>query len=41
MHMARVPLPAIMKFMGWTSRKSAMKYIRPNNPDFVLFGMEM
>ena len=30
-------LPAIMKEMGWTSRKSAMRYIRPNNPDFVYF----
>ena len=30
-------LPAIMKEMGWVSRKSAMRYIRPNNPDFVYF----
>ena len=40
MHMDRIPLPRIMKFMGWTSRKSAMKYIRPDNPDFVFFGID-
>lgn len=30
----------IMKWMGWESRKSAMKYIRNNNEDFVKFGIE-
>ena len=39
MHLLGHTLPEIMKFMGWTSRKSAMKYIRPNNPDFVYFNM--
>ena len=40
LHINGWSLPRIMKFMGWTSRKSAMKYIRPNNPVFVTFGME-
>ena len=40
LHLLGWSLPRIMKFMGWTSRKSAMKYIRPNNPDFVMFGLE-
>ena len=40
LHMDGWSVPRIMKFMGWTSRKSAMKYIRPNNPDFVMFGIE-
>ena len=30
----------IMKWMGWVSRKSAMKYIRPDNEDFIQFGIE-
>ena len=33
-------IPRIMKWMGWESRKSAMKYIRPDNEDFVKFGIE-
>ena len=39
MHRKGYTLPAIMKRLGWTSRKSAMKYIRPNNPDFVKFNI--
>ena len=31
----------IMKFIGWKHRKSAMIYIRPDNPDFVKFGITM
>ena len=38
-HRDGLTLPAIMKYMGWTSRKSAMRYIRPNNPDFVYFNL--
>ena len=34
------PIPRIMKWMGWDSRKSAMRYIRPNNEDFLKFGFE-
>ena len=40
LHIKKITLPAIMKRLGWTSRRSAMKYIRPNNPDFVLFGID-
>ena len=40
LHIKKLTLPAIMKRLGWTSRRSAMKYIRPNNPDFVLFGID-
>ena len=31
------PIESIMKFVGWRSRKSAMIYIRPDNPDLVIF----
>ena len=40
LHIRKFPLPTIMKRLGWTSRRSAMKYIRPNNPDFVVFGID-
>ena len=38
LHFKRWTIPRIMKWMGWLSRRSAMKYIRPDNPDFVRFG---
>ena len=31
------PIEKTMKFVNWKSRKSAMVYIRPDNPDFVKF----
>ena len=33
------PIERIMKFIGWKHRKSAMIYIRPDNPDFIKFGI--
>ena len=38
LHFKNWTIPGIMKWMGWLSRKSAMRYIRPDNPDFVQFG---
>ena len=35
------PIERIMKFIGWKHRKSAMIYIRPDNPDFVKFGIKV
>ena len=38
LHFKRWTIPRIMKWMGWKSHKSAMRYIRPDNEDFVRFG---
>ena len=38
LHLKKWSVTRIMKWMGWQSRKSAMRYIRPDNEDFVRFG---
>ena len=41
LHLRGWSIPRIMKWMGWLTRSSAMKYIRPDNEDFVKFGIEL
>ena len=41
LHMSGMSIPRVMKWMGWESQKSAMKYIRPDNADFVKFGISV
>ena len=36
-HQKGMTLPQIMKKLNWTSRRTAMKYIRPENPDLDKF----
>ena len=41
LHLKGWPIPRIMKWMGWLTQASAMKYIRPDNEDFVRFGIHV